>query len=164
MSDVAVPGPASGRNGWLERRFRIFERGSTPRTEVLGGVGTFLTMCYILFVNPAILSAAGVPFTGVAVATAIAAAIATAAMGLLANYPFALASGLGLNAVVAFDLIVGAETVVTASLPRPSPPTRRRRAARHAHHCARWSSITPNPAASSTPSGSTPANVPNGCT
>src|SRR4051812_5778298 len=64
-------------------------------------------MSYILFVNPAILSAAGLPFGAVAVATAIAAAIATAAMGLLANYPFALASGLGLNAVVAFDLILG---------------------------------------------------------
>src|SRR4051812_12152565 len=64
-------------------------------------------MSYILFVNPAILSAAGLPFNAVAVATAIAAAIATVAMGLLSNYPFALASGLGLNAVVAFDLILG---------------------------------------------------------
>src|SRR3954454_1691401 len=74
---------------------------------MLGGLSTFLTMSYILFVNPAILSAAGLPFNAVAVATALAAAIATAAMGLLANYPFALASGLGLNAVVAFDLILG---------------------------------------------------------
>jgi AGZA family xanthine/uracil permease-like MFS transporter len=70
-------------------------------------VSTFLTMSYILFVNPAILSAAGLPFKSVAVATAVAAAVATAAMGLLANYPFALASGLGLNAVVAFDVILG---------------------------------------------------------
>jgi AGZA family xanthine/uracil permease-like MFS transporter len=91
----------------LERLFRISERGSSPRVEVLGGLSTFLTMSYILFVNPAILSAAGVPFQGVAVATAIAAAVASAAMGLLANYPFALASGLGLNAVVAFDVILG---------------------------------------------------------
>jgi AGZA family xanthine/uracil permease-like MFS transporter len=64
-------------------------------------------MCYILFVNPAILSAAGVPFQGVAVATALAACITTAAMALITNYPFALASGLGLNAVVAFDIILG---------------------------------------------------------
>jgi adenine/guanine/hypoxanthine permease len=77
------------------------------RVEVLGGVSTFLTMCYILFVNPAILSAAGVPFKGVAVATALAACITTAAMALITNYPFALASGLGLNAVVAFDIILG---------------------------------------------------------
>src|SRR3712207_3676520 len=64
-------------------------------------------MSYILFVNPAILSAAGLPFGAVAVVTAIGAAVTTAAMGLLTNYPFALASGLGLNAIVAFDLVVG---------------------------------------------------------
>ena len=91
----------------LERRFRIAERGSSLRVELLGGLSTFLTMCYILFVNPAILSAAGVPFKGVAVATALAACITTAAMALLTNYPFALATGLGLNAVVAFDIILG---------------------------------------------------------
>jgi len=91
----------------VERRFAIRERSSTVRTEVLGGVVTFLTMCYIVFVNPAILSAAGMPIGAVTVATALAAAIATAAMGLLTNLPFALASGLGLNAVVAFDLILG---------------------------------------------------------
>jgi AGZA family xanthine/uracil permease-like MFS transporter len=70
---------------------------------------TFLTMAYIVFVNPAILSTAGMPFAAVAVATALAAAIFTLAMGLLTNLPFALASGLGLNAVVAFDLILGRE-------------------------------------------------------
>jgi adenine/guanine/hypoxanthine permease len=91
----------------LERRFGIARRGSTVRVELLGGLSTFLTMCYILFVNPAILSAAGVPFKGVAVATALAACVTTAAMALLSNYPFALASGLGLNAVVAFDIILG---------------------------------------------------------
>src|SRR3954470_13970029 len=91
----------------IERHFAIRERGSTLRTEVLGGVVTFLTMSYIVFVNPAILSAAGMPFNAVAVATALAAAIFTLLMGLLTNLPFALASGLGLNAVVAFDLILG---------------------------------------------------------
>jgi AGZA family xanthine/uracil permease-like MFS transporter len=95
------------RESFLERRFVIRNRGSTVRVELLGGVSTFLTMCYILFVNPAILSAAGVPFKGVAVATALAAGITTAAMALITNYPFALASGLGLNAVVAFDIILG---------------------------------------------------------
>ena len=94
------------RPSLLERRFRLAERGTTPRTEALGGLSTFLTMSYILFVNPAILSAAKVPVVGVAVATALAAAIATAAMGLAANLPFALAPGLGINAVVAFDIVL----------------------------------------------------------
>src|SRR4051794_39083203 len=91
----------------LERYFSIGARGSTVRIEVLGGFVTFLTMAYIVFVNPAILSQAKMPFAAVAVATALAAAIFTLAMGLLTNLPFALASGLGLNAVVAFDLILG---------------------------------------------------------
>jgi adenine/guanine/hypoxanthine permease len=95
------------RGSFLDRRFAVSGRGSSVRVELLGGLSTFLTMCYILFVNPAILSAAGVPFKGVAVATALAACVTTAAMALLTNYPFALASGLGLNAVVAFDIILG---------------------------------------------------------
>jgi AGZA family xanthine/uracil permease-like MFS transporter len=95
------------RRGFLERRFHLAERGTTPRTEALGGLATFLTMSYILFVNPAILSAAGLPFAAVATATALAAAIATIAMGVFANLPFALAPGLGINAVVAFDIILG---------------------------------------------------------
>lgn len=95
------------RGGFFEQRFRLTERETTVRTEVLGGVATFLTMCYIVFVNPAILSAAGMPFDAVTVATALAAAVATAVMGLVTNLPFALASGLGLNAVIAFDLVLG---------------------------------------------------------
>src|SRR3954463_4218063 len=94
-------------NAFLDRRFGYTARGSSLRIESLGGVSTFLTMSYILFVNPAILSAAGLPFSAVAVATALAAAVTTLAMGVIANYPFALASGLGLNAVVAFDVILG---------------------------------------------------------
>src|SRR4051794_25632875 len=96
---------ASASTG-IERRFRFGERGTTLRTEVLGGVSTFLTMSYILFVNPAILSAAKVPAAGVAVATALVAAAMTAIMGLAANMPFALAPGLGINAVVAFDIVL----------------------------------------------------------
>jgi AGZA family xanthine/uracil permease-like MFS transporter len=97
----------SAPSPFLERQFKISERGSTVRTEVLGGVATFLTMAYIVFVNPAILSAAGLPSGAVTVATALAAAVFTAIMGLATNLPFALASGLGLNAVVAFDLVLG---------------------------------------------------------
>jgi adenine/guanine/hypoxanthine permease len=92
---------------FLERRFQLGRRGTDPRTEALGGTATFLTMSYILFVNPAILSAAGVPFDAVAVATAIAAAVCTLAMALATNLPFALAPGLGINAVVAFDIVLG---------------------------------------------------------
>ena len=98
--------PPSSQPTALDRRFRFTERRTTLRTEALGGLSTFLTMSYILFVNPAILAAAEVPATGVAVATALAAAIATAAMGLFANLPFALAPGLGINAVVAFDIVL----------------------------------------------------------
>src|SRR3954464_11639135 len=94
-------------NAQLDRFFGYTARGSSLRIESLGGLSTFLTMSYILFVNPAILSAAGVPFSAVAVGTALAAAVTTFAMGVIANYPFALASGLGLNAVVAFDVILG---------------------------------------------------------
>jgi adenine/guanine/hypoxanthine permease len=97
----------SQSSGFLARRFRFADRGTSARTEALGGVATFLTMCYILFVNPAILSAAGVPFNAVAVCTALAAAITTLAMGLATNLPFALAPGLGINAVVAFDIVLG---------------------------------------------------------
>jgi AGZA family xanthine/uracil permease-like MFS transporter len=98
---------ATGRSGALERAFHIGERGSTVRREVLAGVTTFLTMAYILFVNPAVLGAGeqGLPFAQVLTVTALVAGVMTLAMGLVANYPFAVASGLGLNAVVAFQLV-----------------------------------------------------------
>src|SRR4051794_40199472 len=91
----------------IERFFKLEERGTTVRREVLGGFATFLTMSYIVFVNPAILSAAGLPFDAVAVATALTAAVFTLLMALTTNLPLALASGLGINAVVAFDIILG---------------------------------------------------------
>jgi AGZA family xanthine/uracil permease-like MFS transporter len=106
MTAASQTGPARS-GGFIERRFRLSDRGSTLRGELLGGVATFLTMSYILFVNPAILSAAGMPFGAVAVATAIAACVATLAMGVFTNLPFALAPGLGINAVVAFDIVLG---------------------------------------------------------
>src|SRR5689334_4272963 len=107
MAATAAPpsAPPSGP-ALLDRHFRFAERRTTLRAEALGGLSTFLTMSYILFVNPAILSAAKVPAAGVAVATALAAALLTAAMGLIANLPFALAPGLGINAVVAFDIVL----------------------------------------------------------
>jgi AGZA family xanthine/uracil permease-like MFS transporter len=101
--------PRSSLDGLLNRRFRLTDRDTDVRTEALGGLTTFATMAYIVFVNPAILSAAGMPFGAVAVATALAAAIFSIVMGLYANVPFALASGLGINAIVAFDIVLGQE-------------------------------------------------------
>ena len=91
----------------LERAFRLSEHKTDVRTEVLAGVTTFLTMAYIIFVNPSILSAAGMPKEAVFVATCLIAALGTAIMGLHANYPIALAPGMGLNAYFAF-VVVGA--------------------------------------------------------
>jgi AGZA family xanthine/uracil permease-like MFS transporter len=89
--------------------FKFTERGTNLRTEVIAGLTTFMTMAYIVFVNPAILGTegTGLPITGVFFATCLAAALASIAMGVFANYPVALASGLGLNAIVAFTLILG---------------------------------------------------------
>jgi AGZA family xanthine/uracil permease-like MFS transporter len=95
----------------LERFFRIHERGSSVATELRGGLSTFVVMAYILVVNPVILSTLtrgqGPDFAATATMTALTAGLMTLLMGLYANYPFALAPGLGLNAVVAFELILG---------------------------------------------------------
>ena len=88
----------------MEEFFKIKERGSSYRTEIIGGLTTFLAMAYIVAVNPAILSDAGVPFEAALTATCISAAIATIAMGIFANRPIALASGMGINAVVAYGM------------------------------------------------------------
>lgn len=91
----------------LEKLFKLKEHGTTVRTEIVAGVTTFLTMAYIIFVNPSILSAAGMPADAVFVATCLIAALGTAIMGFYANYPIALAPGMGLNAYFAF-VVVGA--------------------------------------------------------
>jgi AGZA family xanthine/uracil permease-like MFS transporter len=92
---------------WLDRRFGISERKSSVRTEVIAGITTFMTMAYIIFVNPAILSEAGMDFGAVMTATCLASAAGTLIMGLYANYPFALAPGMGLNAFFAFTVVIG---------------------------------------------------------
>ncbi len=81
----------------LERLFRLGEQGTTIRTEILGGTTTFLTMAYIIFVNPAVLSETGMDMGAVMTATCLSAAIATWAMGLAANYPIAMAPAMGEN-------------------------------------------------------------------
>ena len=88
----------------LEKFFKLKENGTNVRTEVVAGVTTFMTMAYILAVNPSILSASGMDAQAVLVATAIASFIGTICMALLANYPFALAPGLGLNAYFAYTV------------------------------------------------------------
>ncbi|MDD2498106.1 MAG: NCS2 family permease [Desulfitobacteriaceae bacterium] len=91
----------------LEDFFKLKEHGTTVKVEVMAGVVTFMTMAYIIFVNPSILSAAGMPVGAVMTATCISAAIGTLLMGLIANYPFALAPGMGLNAFFAYSVVLG---------------------------------------------------------
>lgn len=91
----------------LSSYFKLEENGTTVRTEVIAGVTTFLTMAYITFVNPLILSDAGMDFGAVFVATCVAAAVGTMIMGLYANYPIALAPGMGLNAYFTYGVVLG---------------------------------------------------------
>jgi len=94
-------------NGFLERTFKLAEAGTTVRTEVLAGLTTFMTMAYILAVNPGILSATGMDAGAVFTATAVSSAIATLVMALYAKLPFALAPGMGLNAFFAYTVVLG---------------------------------------------------------
>ena len=90
----------------IDDYFGITKYNSTVKTEVLAGLTTFMTMAYIIIVNPLILSTAGMDYKAVFVATCLAAAVATLSMGLIAKKPFGMATGLGLNSVVAFGLIL----------------------------------------------------------
>ncbi|HTR84950.1 MAG TPA: NCS2 family permease [Reyranella sp.] len=89
----------------LEQLFKLQENKTTVRTEIVAGITTFLTMAYIIFVNPDILSKTGMPFGAVFVATCIASAVGCLLMAFLANYPIALAPGMGLNAYFAFGVV-----------------------------------------------------------
>ncbi|EHG1328747.1 NCS2 family permease [Vibrio vulnificus] len=91
----------------LERLFKLSEHGTNVRTEIIAGITTFLTMAYIIFVNPAILADAGMDRGAVFVATCLAAAIGCFIMGLLANYPIAQAPGMGLNAFFTYAVVLG---------------------------------------------------------
>ncbi|HAD47989.1 MAG TPA: guanine permease, partial [Idiomarina sp.] len=94
-------------NNLLERLFKINAQGSSVKSEVIGGITTFLTMAYIIFVNPSILSETGMDYGAVFVATCLAAAIGCLIMGLWANYPVALAPGMGLNAFFTYTVVFG---------------------------------------------------------
>ncbi|MBI2164642.1 MAG: NCS2 family permease, partial [candidate division NC10 bacterium] len=108
----------------LERWFDLRAKGTTVGTEVLAGVTTFMVMAYIIFVNPAILNFSGIKelqglgpgFAPTLAATCLVAGVMTMLMGLASNYPFAVASGMGLNAVVAFQLIVGMKLPWSAAM------------------------------------------------
>ena len=91
----------------LEQFFKLKENRTDVKTEVMAGITTFMTMAYILAVNPNILSAAGMDANAVLIATALASFVGTALMALLANYPFALAPGMGLNAYFGFTVVLG---------------------------------------------------------
>ena len=88
----------------LEKLFHLTENKTTVRTEIIAGLTTFLAMAYILAVNPSILSAAGMDVASVFLATALSAAVASIIMGLVANYPVALAAGMGVNALFAYTV------------------------------------------------------------
>lgn len=108
----------------LARYFDLDRLGTTPGREIRGGLTTFMVMAYIIFVNPAILSFAGIPslqgqgpsFSATQAATCLVAGVLTIVMGLATNYPLALASGMGLNAVVAFQLVAGLKLPWTAAM------------------------------------------------
>jgi len=111
MTDVAQ----QLQGGWMERKFRFAERGTTLARDTMAGVTTFIVMSYIIFVNPQILSFAGIeglegqglPFNAVLAVTCLVAGVMTIAMGLYTNYAYAIAPGLGINATVAFGLVAG---------------------------------------------------------
>jgi hypothetical protein len=102
---LQAPAETSGLASVLDRTFGLTAAGSSVPTELRAGLATFLTMAYIMFVNPAILEKAGMDHGAVFVATCLAAALSPAIMGLYANYPIALAPGMGLNAYFAFTMV-----------------------------------------------------------
>ena len=91
----------------LDQYFKLTENGTSVRTEIIAGVTTFLTLAYIMFVNPSILAETGMDHGAVFVATCLAAAVGTMIMGVVANYPVAVAPGMGLNAYFAFGVVLG---------------------------------------------------------
>ena len=106
MATDEKPAGKGGPDGFLDNYFGLTANGTNVRTEALAAITTFLTMAYIIFVNPSILAKAGMDQGAVFVATCIAAAVCSIVMGLYANYPIALAPGMGLNAFFAFTIVL----------------------------------------------------------
>lgn len=105
--DMGPSVPPPTQNSLLERLFKLSERNTNVRTELLAGLTSFLTMSYIIFVNPAILSDAGIPREAALAATIYASVFCTILMALWANYPVAVAPGMGLNAFFAYTVVLG---------------------------------------------------------
>ncbi|MET4692468.1 xanthine/uracil/vitamin C permease (AzgA family) [Endozoicomonas sp. NE35] len=103
LSQSSCPQPE--KTGWIERFFDLSAKGTSIKQESMAGVTTFLTMAYIIFVNPQILSAAGMDAQAVFVTTCLIAAIGSIAMGVFANLPIAMAPAMGLNSYFAFFLV-----------------------------------------------------------
>jgi AGZA family xanthine/uracil permease-like MFS transporter len=103
-------------NTFLEKLFRLQEKGSTLKTEFIAGLTTFAAMSYVLVVNPSILSASGMPIEGLITVTAIAACLGTLLMAVMTNYPIAMAPGMGLNAFFAFTICLTREIPWEAAL------------------------------------------------
>ena len=99
----------STQKNFLEKLFKLKENNTNIKTEIIAGITTFMTMSYILAVNPAILSEAGMDKGGVFTATILASVIATVMMGIYANHPFALSAGMGLNAYFAYTIVLQKE-------------------------------------------------------
>ena len=91
----------------LEKLFELRERGTSVKIEIIAGITTFLSMAYIIFVNPEILSNAGMPKSALVIVTCLATALATIMTGLIAKTPIAMAPGMGLNAFFAYSLVIG---------------------------------------------------------
>ncbi|TLD72163.1 NCS2 family permease [Phragmitibacter flavus] len=108
---------SSSPSGFIERQFKVKELGSTIPREIIAGVTTFAAMAYILVVNPDILSVAGMPKEALITTTAISAAIGTLLMAFMANYPLALAPGMGINAFFAFGVCLGMNVPWQSALP-----------------------------------------------
>lgn len=102
-----MPTKTVSNEGFLERQFKLSEHKTDVKTEILAGITTFMTMAYILVVNPNMLAETGMDWGGVFTATALSAVIATLIMALFANYPFALAPGMGLNAFFTYSVVFG---------------------------------------------------------
>jgi adenine/guanine/hypoxanthine permease len=107
MSSSTAPSPALENRSAIDRFFQLRENNTTLRSELVGGLTTFLTMAYIIAVNPKMLSETGMAIEGVLFATCVAAAVATLVMGLYANYPIALAPGMSLNAYFTYVVCLG---------------------------------------------------------
>ncbi|MFT9845969.1 NCS2 family permease [Aneurinibacillus sp. REN35] len=105
--DVLAPPNAAVKRGWLENFFRLSERNTTPKTEFIAGMTTFMTMSYIIFVNPLILSDAGIPKEAAVAATIFSCIFGTLMYALMANMPVAVGPGMGLNAFFTYTVVLG---------------------------------------------------------